>query len=36
MRDRAMYAYFEYFAFTYRFPYAGERAGETRAEETSN
>lgn len=36
MRDRAMQACFEYFAFTYRFPYAGERAGETRADEISN
>jgi hypothetical protein len=24
-----------YFAFTYRFPYAGERAGETRADKTN-
>jgi hypothetical protein len=26
-----MHLYSSYFAFTYRFPYAGERAGETRA-----
>jgi hypothetical protein len=25
-----------YFAFTYRFSFAGERAGETRAGKTSN
>lgn len=27
-----MSTYNEFFAFTYRFPYPGERAGETRAE----
>jgi hypothetical protein len=30
-----MHLYSSYFAFTYRFPFAGERAGETRAEHTS-
>ncbi len=30
-----MQLYSLYFAFTYRFPYAGERAGETRAEKIS-
>ncbi len=28
-----MHLYSSYFAFTYRFPFAGERAGETRAEQ---
>jgi hypothetical protein len=31
----AMRTYEAKFAFTYRFPYAGERAGETRAEQIS-
>jgi len=28
--------YFGYFAFTYRFSFAGERAGETRADGTGS
>jgi hypothetical protein len=35
-RERVMQLYSSYFAFTYRYPFAGERAGETRAEYTSN
>jgi hypothetical protein len=35
-QERAMHLYSSYFAFTYRFPFAGERAGETRADNTSN
>jgi hypothetical protein len=35
-RERAMQLYSSYFAFTYRYPFAGERAGETRADDTSN
>jgi hypothetical protein len=31
-----MNRYSSYFAFTYRFPFAGERAGETRADIISN
>jgi hypothetical protein len=31
-----MHLYSSYFAFTYRFPFAGERAGETRADKTSS
>jgi hypothetical protein len=31
-----MHRYSSYFAFTYLFPFAGERAGETRADMTSN
>jgi hypothetical protein len=31
-----MHLYSSYFAFTYRYPFAGERAGETRAEHISN
>ena len=31
-----MQLYSSYFAFTYRFPFAGERAGETRADNISN
>jgi hypothetical protein len=31
-----MNLYSSYFAFTYRFLYEGERAGETRAEEFSS
>ena len=30
-RSRAMHPYYYNFAFTYRFPFTGERAGETRA-----
>jgi hypothetical protein len=33
-RKRAMAANLSTFAFTYRFSFAGERAGETRAEIT--
>jgi hypothetical protein len=29
-----MHLYSSYVAFTYRFPFAGERAGETRADKT--
>jgi len=29
-----MHSHISRFAFTYRFSYAGERAGETRAEQT--
>lgn len=35
-RERVMDLYSSYFAFTYRFPFAGERAGETRADKTSS
>jgi len=35
-RERVMQLYSSYFAFTYRFPFGGERAGETRADNTSN
>ena len=35
-RERVMHLYSSYFAFTYRFPFAGERAGETRADKTSS
>ena len=35
-RERVMQMYSSYFAFTYRFPFAGERAGETRADKTSS
>jgi hypothetical protein len=31
-----MHPYFDYFAFTYRYPFTGERAGETRAVKTPN
>jgi len=31
-----MHSYSSYFAFTYRFLYAGERAGETRADKSTN
>jgi hypothetical protein len=31
-----MHSYSSYFAFTYRFLYAGERAGETRADTSTN
>jgi hypothetical protein len=31
-----MHLYSSYFAFTYRYPFTGERAGETRAEHISN
>jgi len=31
-----MHTYFEYFAFTYRFSFTGERAGETRADEVGS
>ena len=31
-----MQLYSSYFAFTYRFSFTGERAGETRAGNTSN
>jgi hypothetical protein len=31
-----MHLYSSYFAFTYRFLYEGKRAGETRADYTSN
>jgi hypothetical protein len=34
LRNRAMTARFSRFAFTYRFSFAGERAGETRGEKT--
>ena len=34
-QERAMHLYSSYFAFTYRFLYPGERAGETRAEHSS-
>jgi hypothetical protein len=30
-----MQSYLSYFAFTYRFSFTGERAGETRAEKLS-
>lgn len=35
-RERAMHTYFAYFAFTYRFSFTGERAGETRADEVGS
>ena len=35
-QERAMHPYSSYFAFTYRFPFAGGRAGETRADDISN
>ena len=31
-----MQQYSSYFAFTYRFLYTGERAGETRADQSTN
>jgi len=31
-----MHSYSSYFAFTYRFLYAGERAGETRADKSTS
>ena len=31
-----MHPYSSYFAFTYRFLYAGERAGETRADKSTS
>lgn len=35
-QERVMNLYSSYFAFTYRFPFAGGRAGETRADIISN
>jgi hypothetical protein len=35
-RERVMQMYSSYFAFTFRFPFAGERAGETRADKISS
>jgi hypothetical protein len=35
-QERAMHLYSSYFAFTYRFLYAGKRAGETRANQSTH
>lgn len=35
-RERAMQLNSSYFAFTYRFSFTGERAGETRADEVGS
>lgn len=35
-QERAVNLYSSYFAFTYRFSFTGERAGETRAGKTSS
>ena len=35
-RERAMHTYLACFAFTYRFSFTGERAGETRADEAGS